>query len=65
MCQMVLKIHQKETETLKMVRGLFHLLCADLGSGGGGSRPLFDLYPGLGVQVWETGRETPGHRLEV
>lgn len=59
---MVLKIQQKESEILS---GLFHLLCADLGSGWGGSWPLFDLYPGLGVQVWETGREAPGHRLEV
>lgn len=56
------KIQQKESEILS---GLFHLLCADLGSGWGGSWPLFDLYPGLGVQVWETGREAPGHRLEV
>lgn len=43
----------------------FHLLEADLGSSWGGPWPLFDLYPGFGVQVWETGREAPGHRLEV
>lgn len=43
----------------------FHLLCADLGSGRGGSGPLLDLNPGLGVQVGEAGGEALGHRLEV
>lgn len=42
-----------------------HLLCAALGPGWRGSRPLLHLNPGLGVQVGEAGREALGHRLEV